>query len=266
MEIVCKTCQYHYDFARYGETCPQCGQVNTPFRSQAARRLMDYETDALRGKYFSNAHAERREALARTGDPMYGKSVLRRLRPYLVILVVCFAVAMLGQILMRYAAVSEAARKQPSLPQAADQGVVRPPIIELASAAFSGKRFGIVDGIELRVTCAGTVEADDVLSQQMSYGDKCIFVDIWAHMDSPPGTAGETFPGSFSVLCGNTEALSAKPSAPVLRQYTPFDPALLWTEGDVSGQLFFLIPEDETQFYLCWKTPDGIEQRMSLYL
>lgn len=254
MDIQCKNCRYEYDFKRYGEACPQCGFENKPFRSQSARRMMGYQDDSFRSRYFDNARAERREALLRAGDPDYGKSPLRRIRKYLFLVALCCGVLILGNSLQGLSRVM----------RSSDASYEKPAISDLASAAID-RNFQSVDGVQLRVKYVGTVP-DDLLGTRQRGKELCVFVDVWA---VPDGPVPERFPGTFFVRVGEDPYPSRSPASDGadMRDYTSFRYRDLWENGRAAGQFFFYVPMDTETFFLCWQdVSTNTEQRMELHI
>lgn len=244
MEIHCKHCRYVYDAALYGEECPNCHMDNTVFRSGSARKMMGYETDSLRERYFSNDRAERVEELWRSGDPLHGKSALRRTRPYFMLLVLVFAVAILGTT---FRGMGSAAREE----RAAQP---KPPVSQLASAEI-GVSFEPVDGVALRVLYAGVVP-EDQLGRRPRGRQACVFVDVRA---SSKGARPEQIPGKL-LLRADGELY--EPGDPVadggtLWDYTAFDAGELLENGTAAGQFFFYVPAKAQNLALCWQTDQG---------
>lgn len=252
MEIQCKNCRYEYDFKLYGERCPQCGFENTPFRSQAARRMMGYQKDSIRDSFMSNYRAERREELLRSGDPDYGRSPLRRIRKYVFMVVLCLGVLLLGQNLLRLS------NRSATLSDPKE----KPALSSLSSASFNAV-FQPVQGIKLQVKHTGTVP-DSSLGQNWQGKVQCVFVDVWATADDErPGE----FPGKLFIRLGDQSYPACTPSwdGADLRNYTAFSMAELFRDQYTGGQFFFYVPLGTDAFTLCWQA-DNTEQRMELHL
>lgn len=255
MEIECKNCRYHYDFKNYGERCPNCYFENKPFRSQSARKLMGYEDDSLRGYFLNHDRAERREALLRSGDPDYGKSPLRRLRKYLFLMVLCFAVLLLGQSMTRLSYAFRAAQADP---------VEKPPVSSLAAASYH-KAFYPVDGVTLTVQYTGTVP-DEKLGKGQKGKRLCVFVDIRGSVQGDPP---KTFPGTLFVRADGRRYTVEDPlrDGADMGQYSGFNMRELREYKNTAGQLFFYLPLDTKEFTFCWLNGDtDTEQRMELHV
>lgn len=246
MRIACKFCHYEYEYERYGAGCPQCGTENQPFRSSAARQAMGLEE--MGSRYFSE---ERREEAARAGDPMYGKSALRRLRPYFALLILAFAVVALGQGLMRLSR-----QAQPDVSQGIPPGAGRPPILELADDAYN-LAFAPAGGWQLRVNAAGWLKNQPPAARQWLFIDFLLLVDDRAQTKDNPfvppvAAAGETVALPEPLPGQEWDGL-----------YTPLDLSALEIDAGVSGQLFYHLPAEIRQVTLFYEQAG---ERQSLIL
>lgn len=252
MEIECKNCHYKYDFKLYGEQCPQCRFENKPFRSQSARRMMGYSDDSFRSYRFNDNRAERREELLRSGDPDYGKSPLRRVRRYIMIVALCFAVLMLGRAIMRMSHIFSA-----------PEGPAEKPLVsDLASAAYHSA-FNPTGGVNLLVRYVGTVP-DEQLGKQQRGKVLCVFVDVSASLEAE---APDSFPGAILVRLDDQVYAPKSPKADGanLSNYTAFRFRELRQYGYAAGQFFFYLPLETETFDLCWRDEQhNTEQRMTL--
>ena len=255
MEIECHNCHYKYDFKLYGEKCPNCYFENKPFRSESARRLMGYEDDSYRNIRYDNSRIERREDSMRSGDPFYGKSPLRRLRPYLMLLAISFAVLFLGKTLIQ---ISQGSR----FAQAPRE--ITPPIASFASAAFQ-EAFESVDGVGLQIRYTGIVP-DEKLGPAQQGKSLCVFIHAQGFLED---TAPESMPGKLFLRAGDGIFYPVFPQwdGADLRDYTPFDYGEIRKKGYSAGEFFFYLPLDTETFTLCWLNPQaGPEQQIPLNL
>ena len=248
MKIVCKFCRYEYEYERYGEVCPQCDTHNPPFRSAGARQVMG--TEELASRYFSH---ERRDEAVRAGDPMYGKSSLRRLRPYLMLLVLAAAVVMLGSSLMRVA--EQATQPSPSV-SSGEQA--RPPILELADAVYD-LSFLPAEGMQLSVNAAGWIK------HQPDSAEQWLFIDFLLLVTDRQQTADSVFLPPVAVAGEAVIKPESLPQADFAALYTPLDPSALEQDPGVSGQLFYRLPAGTKQLTLVYQQGET-RQNLSLAL
>lgn len=268
MEIECKNCHYAYSYERYGAQCPKCGTANEPFRSAAARRAMGCETDSLRDRYFTDAHEERQKALYKETGPFAFKGKgpagpLRRLRPYLFILILMCGVAMLGSALMQMSKSAWGEGIYAARRSAAQSGEAKPLIESLASNIFQ-TQFNPVSGVTVTATCAGYLPEEPKL-ESLLQGGEGVFVNLVAEAETP----GTSLPGLFFARIGEIRIDQELfyHAAEELDQYTPLSKTRFAKEGSVMGQVFFALPPDTEEFYLCWlDTGENVEQRMKIRL
>lgn len=254
MEIECHNCHYKYDFKRYGEKCPNCYFENKPFRSESARRLMGYEDDPYRNIRYDDSRAQRREEALRRGDPFYGKSPLRRLRPYLMLLAISFGILFLGKTLIQISSGSRFIQGSQEIP----------PIASLASASFQ-ETFDAVDGVGLQVQYTGIVP-DEKLGSAQQGKNLCVFIHVQGFLE---GAAPEAMPGKLFLRAGDGifDPVFPQWDGADVRDYRPFDYGEIRQEGYTSGAIFFYLPLGTETFTLCWLNPQaGPEQQIPLYL
>lgn len=252
MEIKCRKCAHTYDCAAQ-EACPNCGTVNSAFRSSAGRKLGN--TAALGDHGWADHLNQRAERLSHEKKPGFFKNLM----PYLQIIIVVFAVGMAGSLLTRYA------KTAPSrLPGASAQiPVDRPAITELASAAFDA-RFQPWRGVQLTVTCTGALDRS-LVGEQMKKDEQCVFVNITATV-ADREALGDFFTPPYLVCNGETVRPVDLRGTADLHDYTPFDYTLLREYNQVSGQLFFILPIEEKNFSMRVPGGEGIEQETRLHI
>lgn len=237
MQIECKRCHYEYDYQLYGETCPQCGSENQPFRSAGARRTLGL--DEPRIGYFD---VKEREQRARVADPMYGKSPLQRLKPYLMILVFLCGVVFLGNALMKYA-------RQGTSPFA-------PPSAS-AALGVEGYAFAPAGGMRLTVNAASVVPKASAPA-----GEKWVYVELTLDVIDHAAAQQEVFVPPV-LAGGETVAMPEPPDETWGAEQTMFDSTAIANSERVRGRLFYRLPENLRAVTLFYQQ-DGSKQQMQL--
>lgn len=97
MTMECRNCHAQYEAMQAGDFCPECGAINKPFRSTAARTMLELEEAPDR--YFGERHQE----CIKSRDPLEKATPLRRVAPTLRLLALALAVATLGRFMIEAA-------------------------------------------------------------------------------------------------------------------------------------------------------------------